>query len=282
MSVSKRTLAANMMVAASALVAGAGVATPAQAIVVEGMQSMPRPDGAAVGQWAGSSGVPVGPHWFITARHVGGAVGWWFLCNGQWYQAVEIREHPSLDLQMVRVAETFETYHRIATGVTSGDPCVMGGWGVTTSGPLADNAGYAWGGAHVETWGANVIQNVSAIISVRFDAPGTNNAVPYEASFAVNDSGGGLFTWGADGQLELAAIAVSISGFGQAAYGQAGYAVRLESVKPWIMEVADPEAPVSSSIVAPRASLAAPGWVGIAGTAMFMTGLYGVRRRGRR
>lgn len=275
--ISTRTLAAP----AAAVLAAAAFAAPAHAIVVEGMQSMARPQGAAVGMWNGSSGVPVGPQWLITARHTGGAVGGWFLCNGRWHQAVEIREHASLDLQMVRVAETFDTWHRIAEGVVAGDPCVVGGWGVTAGAALANNAGYTWGGPHQETWGANVVQNASAILSVRFDAPGTGNAVPYEASFAVNDSGGGLFTWGVDGQLELAAIAVSISGFGSAAYGQSGYAVRLEPVKDWIMAVADPDMPISSSVVAPRASLAAPGWVGALGGAMLLTGLCGLARRRR-
>ncbi len=263
----------------AALLALGVAATPAQAIVVQGMVSMARPANAAVGSWYGSSGVPVGPQWFITARHVGGTPNSWFQCNGTWHLALEIRQHPTLDLQMVRVAETFDTWHRIAEGGVSGDPCIMGGWGVTAAAELPNNAGYTWGGPHQEMWGANVLQNATSVISVRFDAPGTNNAVPYEASFAVNDSGGGLFTWGADGQLELCAIAVSISGFGQAAYGQSGYAVRLEPVKAWIMEVADPTMPITSSVVAPRSSLVGPGWLGIAAGTAMLAGLAGVRSR---
>ncbi len=267
--------------AIAAISAFSGLAAPAQAIVVEGMVSMSRPLGAAVGTWNGSSGVAVGPQWFITAKHTGGGVGGWFLCNGQWHQAVEIREHPTMDLQMVRVAETFETWHRIATGVVAGDPCMMGGWGVTAASPIDGNLGYNWSGTREETWGANVVQNASAVLSIRFDAPGTGNAVPYEASFAVNDSGGGLFTWGVDGRLELAGVAVSISGYGAAGYGQSGYAIRLEPLMAWIMEVADPSMPISSSVVAPRASLAENGWLGVAGAAMLLTGLHGLTRRRR-
>lgn len=277
MSSSTRSL--NITAAAASFMAIAGLAAPAAAIVVEGMQSMPRPDGAAVGQWNGSSGVPVGPQWFITAKHCGGAVNGWFYCNGTWHMAVELREHPTMDLQMVRVAETFETWHRIAEGVEAGDPCIMGGWGVTAGAPIDGNLGYTWGGPHQETWGANVVQAASAVLSVRFDAPGTGNAVPFESSYAVNDSGGGLFTWGVDGQLELAAIAVSISGYGAAGYGQSGYAIRLEPLRAWILEVADPEMPISSSVVAPRASLVAPGLFGAVGSAALLAGLYGVRRR---
>jgi hypothetical protein len=265
--------------ATAAMLALAGLAAPASAIVVEGMVSMDRPTGAAVGNWNGSSGVPVGPQWFITAKHCGGAVNGWFLCNGNWHMAVEIREHPTMDLQMVRVAETFENWHRVAEGVVAGDPCIMGGWGVTAGAPIDGNLGYTWGGPHGETWGANVVQAASAVMSVRFDAPSSPNAVPYEASFAVNDSGGGLFTWGVDGQLELAAIAVSISGYGAAAYGQNGYAIRLEPLKTWIMEVADPAMPIASSVVAPRASIIGPGMIGVAAGAGLLAGLYGLRRR---
>ncbi len=269
---------------AVALLALAAAAAPASAIIVEGMVSMPRPANAAIGSWAGSSGVPISPHWFITAKHTGGGVNGGFWCEGTWHTAVEVRMHPTMDLQMIRVAEAFTTWHRIATGVVAGDPCVMGGWGVTAGSPLPNNAGYDWAGAHAETWGANVIQNASAVVSVRFDAPGTGNAVPFESSYAVNDSGGGLFTWGADGNLELAAIAVSVSGYGSAAYGQSGYAIRLEPVMTWIMEVADPAMPISSSIVAPRAgfdpSSSTPStWVGFVGAAMLLTGLYGFPRR---
>jgi len=262
----------------------AAVSAPASAIIVEGMVSMPRPANAVIGSWAGSSGVPISPHWFITAKHTGGGVNGGFWCEGSWHTAVEVRQHPTMDLQMIRVAEAFTTWHRIATGVVAGDPCVMGGWGVTAANPLPNNAGYDWAGAHAETWGANVIQAASAVVSVRFDAPSAPSAVPYEASYAVNDSGGGLFTWGADGNLELAAIAVSVSGYGSAAYGQSGYAIRLEPLMTWIMEVADPGMPISSSVVAPRAgfdpaSSTGFGWLGVVGAAMLLTGLYGFPRR---
>lgn len=266
-------------------VAGAAMAAnSAGAIVVEGLSSMPMPTGVSghVGSWNGSSGVPVGPHWFITAKHTGGAVPQWFFMNGGWHLGIEIRDHPSLDLRMVRVTEAFTGWHRIATGVAANDPCVLGGWGVTGGAPLANGTGYDWGGGHQEMWGANIVQAASsAVLSVRFDAPGTGNAVPYEAMFAVNDSGGGLFTWGVDGQLELAAVAVSVSGYGQAGYGQAGYALRLEPVMDWIMAVADPSVPMLSSVVAPRESAFGSGVVGLCAGAALLAGASTLRRRRR-
>lgn len=263
---------------------GLGVSgAPAAAIVVEGMNSMPLPLGVEghIGSWNGSSGVPVGPHWLITAKHTGGFVPLFFIMNGHWHTAVEIRDHPTLDLRMVRVAEAFPGWHRIATGVGNGDPCVLGGWGVTAGAPLPGGNGYTWGGPHGETWGANrVYSSSTAMLGVRFDAPGTGDAVPYEAMFAVNDSGGGLFTWGVDGQLELAAIAVSVSGFGQATYGQMGYAIRLEPVRDWIMAVADPSLPMLSSVIAPRESSLGAGWT-LAASAALLAGVAGLRRRTR-
>ena len=259
-------------------------ALPAAAIVVEGMTSMPLPFGVEghIGSWNGSSGVPIGPHWLITAKHTGGFVPMYFIMNGHWHTAVEIRDHPTLDLRMVRVAEAFPGWHRIATGVANGDPCVLGGWGVTAGAPLAGGNGYTWGGPHGETWGANVVFSSStAMLGIRFDAPGTGDAVPYEAMFAVNDPGCGLFTWGADGQLEVAAIAVSVSGYGQASYGQFGYAIRLEPVRDWIMAVADPSVPMLSSVIAPRESSLGSGWAGVLAGAALLAGASNLRRRRR-
>ncbi len=240
----------------------------AHGVVVAGHDPMQRPLNGYVGSWNGSSAVCIGPNWIISAKHVGGSVGGFFTMRGVQYRAVEIVPHPSQDIELIRVAETLPGYHRIATGVTSGDVGVLGGCGVT--GAPTYNNGYAWTGPHQETWGMNTIEGVGSLISVRFDNPASAEAVPNEAIFAVNDSGAGLFVYAADGSLELAGVAVSVTGFGSSVYGNWAFSVKLDSLRTWILPIADPGAPITSSVEAPRAGVLGGGvpadvWAGAVG-----------------
>ena len=266
-------------VAASALLALAGAASPACAIVTG--DEMSAPSEGYVGTFNGSSGVAIGAHWFISAKHVGGSVNSMFTMKGVTYRAVQIVQHPTMDIMLVRVAETLPGYHTIAedADVQSGSPCVLGGWGVTAGDALSD--GWNWNGPHKETWGANLIDSAGSIISIQFDGPSSGIAVPHEATFAVNDSGGGLFVYGPEGDLRLAGIAVSVTGWGSSRYGNAAFAISLPQLYNWIMPYVDPSRPLASSVEAPRASLGHPVttllFLGTAGSALL--GRAGRRRR---
>jgi len=233
---SKRPLIRNILLqlAASAALLGAAAA-PSHAVVVEGTNIvLPPPGGGWVGHWFGSSAVPVSSHWFITARHVGGSTGHSLVLRGVQYPAVEIRQHPTLDIQLVRVATPLPGWHQIAPLQTPGTPVYLGGCGATTLNPLPGGLGWDWGGQHFEAWGRNTIESAGAMLRIRFDSPSSQGAVPQEAAFAINDSGAGLFVVGNGGQLLLAGTAVSVSGGGASAYGSSSYCVSLHAAQDWI------------------------------------------------
>lgn len=231
----------------------------ADALVVTGLDPMPTPDNGWVGNLAGSSAVPVGPDWILSARHVGAQVGTWFILRNEYYQVVELRPHPSMDLVLARVNRPLPGWHEIAENIALGDPVILGGHGVTGAQELPAGAGYDWNGPRVETWGANVLEQEGFFLGVRFDSPAHPDSVPYESLFAVNDSGGGLFVVAADGSLQLAGVAVSVTGFGSARFGNTGFCLNLTTARNWILPIVDPNRPISSGQEAPRAFLRLPG-----------------------
>lgn len=256
-----------------------GPARPSAAVIVSDLDPLPTPLNGWVGWWNGSSAVAVGPHWIISAKHVGGSVGQSFIMKGVYYRAVEIRPHTMYDVQIIRVAEDLPGWHRLSENHGLGDPCVLGGFGVTAAAALPDNAGYDWNGQRKETWGANVIEADGNMLGIRFDAPSNEASVPHEATYGVNDSGAGLFVYGPDGSLRLAGIAVSVTSFGTSPWGCAAFALNVDMFRTWMQPVVDPAAPVSSAVVAPRAMLAIPGLPAWAGGAAACAAMISLRRR---
>lgn len=243
----------------AAVGAALGTTSGAHAVVCANGDEMAHPStGGYVGNWNGSSGVCVAPHWVLTAKHVGGSVNGIFSLFGLPYRAVQIVPHPTMDLQLVRVAETLPGFHEIAStdSIEPGLPCVLGGFGVTAGTALSD--GWNWSQTRKLTWGANTLDGVGAVLGIQFDNPATSAGVPHEALFAVNDSGGGLFIYGADGSLELAGIAVSVTGWNATRYGNAAFAINVGELTNWLMPYVDPSKPITSSVEAPRASLGHP------------------------
>jgi hypothetical protein len=267
----------DAMIAAGLLLASGPLTPAAHAIVVANGDAMPEPTNGYVGAWNGSSAVCIAPNWIISAKHVGGAVGQYFTMRGQQYRAVEIQTHATQDVQLIRVAETLPGYHALATGVEAGDLAILGGWGRTNGVQLSN--GYDWTGPRRETWGANIIEAVGSQIMIRFDNPTSPSAVPHEATFAINDSGAGLFIVGPDGSLQLAGIAVSVTGFGQSAYGSLAFSVSMEMMRTWIQGIAPTNTVVGSSVPAPRASLFGSGAPSIIWAGGVLLGLAAARRR---
>lgn len=253
------------------------VAPTAQALVVANNDAMSDPVNGYVGTWNGSSAVCIAPNWIISAKHVGGAVGQSFTMRGQQYRAVEIQTHATQDIQLIRVAETLPGYHSLATGVEAGDLAILGGWGRTNGVDLGN--GYDWTGLRRESWGANTIEAVGSQIMIRFDNPTSPSAVPHEATFAMNDSGAGLFVVAPDGSFQLAGVAVSVTGFGQSTYGNLAFSVSMEMMRPWIQGIADTTTVVGSSVPAPRASLFGSGAPSVIWAGGVLVGLAAARRR---
>lgn len=59
------------------------------------------------GEWGNFLGTVIGPKHFITARHVGGAVGGFFLYHGQRYQTTAFHEFGKPDLRVWEICDTF-------------------------------------------------------------------------------------------------------------------------------------------------------------------------------
>jgi hypothetical protein len=240
---------------------------------------MQAPVNGFVGAFNGSSCVAVGRFWFITAKHVGGAVDQSVYMQGAFYRVVEIVQHPVYDCQLLRVAEELPGYHELASNVGLDRPCVLGGFGATAGASLPSGNGYDWNGPHVETWGENLIEGEGDLLAVRFDSPTSGLAVAHEAIFAVNDSGGGLFVYGPGGDLQLAGIAISVLGWGSSQYTNAAFALNVDLYRNWMMPIVDPGAPVSSAVEAPRAMIGVPALPSWAGGIVTFALLLSLRRR---
>ncbi len=172
-----------------------------------------------VGLWGGYEGTPIGPHHFLTAKHVGGAVGGSFVFGGNSYTTTAYFDDPSSDLRIYEVSGTFPTWAPIyrssgevgqglvviGVGVGRGDPVVLDG--VTK--------GWMWGSvAGPMRWGQNTINSVvdggaywGPLLYALFQA----DAGPNEADLAVGDSSSPVFINDGSG-WKLAGIAGAVDG----------------------------------------------------------------------
>lgn len=262
---------------AAAIVGSLLYAADADAVITG--DPSPLPLNGFVGLFRGSSCVAVGNFWFVTAKHTGDGTGQAILMRGQWYTVLETIPHPNFDVQLLRVAEAVPGYHRFASEVHYGDPCVLAGWGATAGASLPNNTGFDWTGPHAETWGENTIDGEGSLLAVRFDAPTSSAAVAHEAVYAVNDSGGGLFLPGPGGSLELAGIAVSVMGWDSAPYGTAAFCLNIDLFRNWMAPIVDPTQSVSSGVEAPRGMIAIPGLPSWVGGLVMVASFAGNRRR---
>ena len=271
------SIPSRLIAGTAALLASLLYAASASAVITA--DPNPLPLNGYVGMFRGSSCVAVGNFWFVTARHTGDGTGQAILMRGNWYTVVETIPHPSLDVQLLRVAEAVPGYHRFASEVHYGDPCVLAGCGATAGASLPNNTGFDWNGPHVETWGENTIDGEGSLLAVRFDPPNSSAAVAHESVFAINDSGGGLFLPGPGGSLELAGIAVSVQGWGSAQYGAAAFCLNIDLFRNWMAPIVDPTQSVSSGVEAPRGMISIPGLPGWFGGLVLAATFAGNRRR---
>lgn len=172
------------------------------------------------GQWLSFLGTPIAPHFFITAAHVGGAVGNTITYAGAQYTTVAVFDSPASDLRIWQVSGTFPTYAPIYTDSDEvGRQLVVFGRGtqrgaaITPGGQLQ---GWDWGSSDgVQRWGTNVVSAVVTggvgqgdFVAASFD----HNYSPNEAHLSVGDSGGGVFIQDSQGQWELAGINYAVDG----------------------------------------------------------------------
>ena len=156
------------------------------------------------GLWGAFLGTPIAPKYFITAAHVGGAVGDIFHFSGADYPTTGMFRDPSSDLIIWSVCGTFSNYAALyPNGDEAGKAITVFGRGTQRGEEvtIAENStnslkGWQWGVADQrERWGTNVVSEIVSdntlgdFLKCSFDADGGTE----EAHLSVGDSGGGVF-----------------------------------------------------------------------------------------
>lgn len=172
-----------------------------------------------VGAWTGYQGVAIGPHHFLAARHVGGAVGDAFVLNGVSYVTSAFFDDAPSDLRICEIAGSFPAWAPLYRQANeTGKDLVVFGRGLTRGGEVRVNGvlkGWFWGTTDGRLrWGTNRVSSVvnggppwGELLSATFDAAGESN----EAHLALGDSSGPVFIH--DGTAwALAGVAATVDG----------------------------------------------------------------------
>ena len=180
-----------------------------------------RPADNAVAHIGCCSGVPISPHYLITARHFTVTTSTPIRIDGLIYYPAEIWDHPNEDIKLIRVEEVLENFTSIpdpGQGVYDynnlDNVFVIGGFGFQRgANEYADYdpnlvVGYAWGSNRSLKWGTNkAYYNNHSYLYTYFDAPGDT---PYEAALSMYDSGSPVFYY-YDNQWWVIGLGVSVS-----------------------------------------------------------------------
>ena len=179
------------------------------------------------GDVAGFLGVPIAPHFYITAKHIGGSVGQVFNFHGESYITIAYHDSPptaasgTTDLRIWEVEHTkpFPTYAPLSTGVADlGATATIYGGGAQRGDGVSVSAelkGWKWGEINYrERWGRNIVtgtvdggDDLGELLFCDFDQPG----IVDECHLSVGDSGGGLFVL-ENGLWRLAGINFAVDG----------------------------------------------------------------------
>jgi hypothetical protein len=170
------------------------------------------------GEWGGFSGTAIAPHYFISAQHIGGAVGQVFHWNDLSFTTINYFDDSSSDLRIWQVQEAFSSFAPLySLGNEVGKSLVVIGRG-TQRGAAVVVTGSVHGwqigpSDRIQRWGQNVVASTISnkqggdLLTATFDA----NAGPNEADLSEGDSGGAVYiqdgaTW------KLAGINYSVDG----------------------------------------------------------------------
>lgn len=172
-----------------------------------------------VGSWAGFQGTPIGPHHFLTARHIGGTVGDPIVLDGVSYPTVAVFDDTASDLRIYQISGTFPSWAQLYRGTAEVNQTLVvfgRGWIRGAEVRNAANAlrGWQWSAPDGQLrWGKNVFTSTftapywGELISAAFNATGGAD----EAHLALGDSSGPVFINDGTG-WKLAGIAAAVDG----------------------------------------------------------------------
>lgn len=239
------------------------------------------------GNWAnGFQGTPIASKYFITAAHLGGAVGTNIWFGNKNHLATAMYDDPLTDLRIYKIADTFTTWAPIYTATTETNKRAMVfGRGTTRAGEVKVGTtlkGWKWGTQDkIRSWGENTVAGsvnggtgIGNLLKFTFTKGGLTN----EGALSGGDSGGGVFI-NDGGKWKLAGINYLVDGpfsltsggatFQASLFDKGGlynqnvlipdtaadvagqwYATRISSRQSWINSVLRGTATASSSAVA--------------------------------
>jgi hypothetical protein len=176
------------------------------------------------GRWHGVLGTPIGPNHFITATHVGGAVGDTFTLNGAQYITTARHVDANSDLTIWQVSTSFNDWAPLyTTSDEAGKNFVVFGRGTKRgaavqvgAGLTAVTKGWLWGDHDgVIRWGENTVEEILDVRQVALGpllrATFDSGAGPNEAMLSFGDSSGAAFINDA-GTWKLAGINYAVDG----------------------------------------------------------------------
>ena len=154
------------------------------------------------GKWGSFLGTPIAPNYFITAGHVGGAVGQTFTFNYKPYSTVGMWDDPNSDLRIYKVNATFPTYAPLYTQPwETGKQMLVIGRGSQRGSEVRVNnelKGWKWGYSDsIQSWGENIVSGTpyagtgsGSLLQFTFTRVG---GLYNEGILTAGDSGGGVF-----------------------------------------------------------------------------------------
>ncbi len=174
------------------------------------------------GRFGSYLGTPIGPHHFIAATHIGGAVGDKFYYNGGFYTTTAKLADSSSDLTIWKVAERFSSYAPLYSGTGEvGKGLVVFGRGVDRGAVITNTVtskgksvvitnGWVWGSAnYIQRWGTNLVSSTTTlendypVLVANWDSGGN------DCMLADKDSSGAVFIQD-NGIWKLAGINYSV------------------------------------------------------------------------
>ena len=179
------------------------------------------------GIWRTCQGTPIAPRWFLSAKHIGGAIGDPFTVHGKTHYAIARILDPDSDLVLWGVTESFQDHAALfREGDEIGQHMLVFGRGEIRGRPvflekdsIQELRGWERGsGRAVMRWGENLVTEIADdpvliqkglghLIGAEFNRDG----LPDEAGLGPCDSGGGMFLW-QDNEWKLAAINYAAGG----------------------------------------------------------------------